>query len=152
MPHIHEKIDFTASALIVHNDKILMRKHDKYAIWLFPGGHIELDEDPNEAVTREAKEEVGLDIELVAPQHYCDMADDDSHELIPPLFINRHDINNTHEYIDLMFLAITNTDKIAPEEGESTENIVWMSEEDIQNHPQIRPRAKHYALTALKMM
>ncbi len=65
MPHIHDTIDFTVEAFVVHNDKVLLRKHDKYKIWLSVGGHIELDEDPNQAAFREVKEEVGLDIELI---------------------------------------------------------------------------------------
>ena len=58
MAHIHEEIDFTASVLIVHKNKVLLRKHEKYNIWLGPGGHIELNEDPNETAVKEAKEEV----------------------------------------------------------------------------------------------
>ncbi len=57
MAHIHEKIDFTASVYIVFKNKVLLHKHKKLGIWLQPGGHIELDEDPNEAALREAKEE-----------------------------------------------------------------------------------------------
>ncbi len=34
MPHIHEKIDFTAEVFIVNSDKVLLRKHDKYKFWL----------------------------------------------------------------------------------------------------------------------
>ena len=64
MPHIHEKVDFTVEVFIVHNGKVLLRKHDKYKIWLSVGGHIELDEDPNQAAIREVKEEVGLDVKL----------------------------------------------------------------------------------------
>ncbi len=62
MPHIHEKIDFTVEVFIVYDNKVLLRKHDKYKKWLSIGGHIELDEDPNQAAIREVKEEVGLDI------------------------------------------------------------------------------------------
>ena len=64
MPHINNKIDFTVEVFIVYNNKVLLRKHDKYKIWLGVGGHIELDEDPNQAAVREVKEEVGLDIML----------------------------------------------------------------------------------------
>jgi len=46
MAHIHEKIDFTASVFVVHKNKVLLRMHDKYKMWLSVGGHIELDEDP----------------------------------------------------------------------------------------------------------
>ena len=65
MAHIHEKIDFTADVFVVHKDKVLIRTHDKYDLWLAVGGHIELDEDPNQSAIREVKEEVGLDVELV---------------------------------------------------------------------------------------
>jgi ADP-ribose pyrophosphatase YjhB (NUDIX family) len=64
MSHIHEKIDFTVGVFVVYKDKVLLRKHDKYNLWLCVGGHIELDEDPNEAALREVKEEVGLDVTL----------------------------------------------------------------------------------------
>jgi len=53
MPHIHDKIDFTVEVFIVHNNKVLLRKHDKYKIWLSVGGHIELNEDPNQAAIRD---------------------------------------------------------------------------------------------------
>ena len=64
MPHIHEKIDFTVEVFIVHKDKVLLRMHDKYHLWLSVGGHIELDEDPVQGIIREVKEEVGLDIKI----------------------------------------------------------------------------------------
>jgi len=65
MPHIHDKIDFTVEVFVVYNKKVLLRKHDKYKKWLSVGGHIELDENPNEAAIREVKEEVGIEVELL---------------------------------------------------------------------------------------
>ena len=59
MAHIHEKIYFTVEVFVVYGNKVLLRKHDKYGIWLSVGGHIELDEDPNQAALREVREEVG---------------------------------------------------------------------------------------------
>ncbi|HLC44375.1 MAG TPA: NUDIX domain-containing protein, partial [Patescibacteria group bacterium] len=104
MPHIHQQIDFDADVFIVHKDKVLLRKHDKFKIWLAVGGHIELDEDPNQAAIREAKEEVGLDIQLVGDvKAYADPAD--GKDLIPPRFLNRHRINGKHEHISLVFFA-----------------------------------------------
>jgi len=71
MPHIHEKIDFTAEVFIVHHNRVLLRLHDKYNIWLSVGGHIELNEDPMEAAIREVKEEVN--IEIGKPQYLLDL-------------------------------------------------------------------------------
>ena len=89
MAHIHEKIDFTVSICIVHENKVLLLMHKKLHIWLPPGGHIELDEDPNEAVLREAKEETGLDVRLVGEVHSYDHPYN-ARELIMPKFLNRH--------------------------------------------------------------
>lgn len=68
MAHIHEKIDFTVSAYIVHPnlDKILLVHHKKFNGWLQIGGHIELDEDSDMALMREIEEECGLKVELLA--------------------------------------------------------------------------------------
>ena len=56
MAHIHEKIDFTVAIFVVHDEKILLIHHRKLDKWLPLGGHIELDEDPEQAALREARE------------------------------------------------------------------------------------------------
>ncbi len=92
---------FTAEVFIVCNNKVLLRKHDKYKIWLSIGGHIELHEDPNQAAIREVREEVGLNIELYNPHPTPFPAS--SGELIPPVFVNRHRINEVHEHVTLVY-------------------------------------------------
>src|SRR3989344_2869084 len=101
MAHIHEKIDFTTSIYIVYEHKVLLHKHKKLHIWLPPGGHIELDEDPNEAAIREAKEETGLDVELVGEERRYD-SPYQSRDLIAPRFLNRHfyDTGTAHEHVN----------------------------------------------------
>lgn len=53
-------------AIIVKENKILLinrvKKDDNY--WVFPGGGIEPGEDKKDAVVRECKEELGLDVEI----------------------------------------------------------------------------------------
>lgn len=38
---------FTALALILHDKKVLLVKHLKLGVWLYPGGHVENDENPD---------------------------------------------------------------------------------------------------------
>ncbi len=57
---------FTSSALIIDDNKILLVHHKKLGTWLYPGGHVENMETPDEALIREVKEETGLDIEIVS--------------------------------------------------------------------------------------
>src|SRR3989440_11933566 len=57
----------TVGALIVNKEgKILLAKsHKWFDKYTLPGGHIEVGESMIEAVRREGKEEVGLDVEVV---------------------------------------------------------------------------------------
>lgn len=150
MGHIHEKIDFTTSIYIVHDGKVLLHVHKKLGIWLPPGGHIELDEDPNEAALREAKEETGLDIELIGEGKKYE-APSKSRDLISPRFLNRHffDDTRTHEHVDLCYLARARSGEARHEvEGGK---IKWFSKEDLESGEyEIFPDIKHHALTALK--
>ena len=146
MPHIHEKIDLTVEAFIVHKDKVLLRRHDKYGIWLSIGGHVELDEDPNQAVIREAKEEVGLDIELVDSRPFK-YKDGQFEELITPISLNRHRINPTHEHVCMIYFATSKSADIIPEK--ETDVWKWCALEDIDSLEGIRDSVAFYAKKAL---
>jgi 8-oxo-dGTP pyrophosphatase MutT (NUDIX family) len=150
MPHIHEKIDWTVDVLIVHEDKVLLRKHDKYKIWLMVGGHIELDETPIAAALREVKEEVGMDVELIGS--VADVSEGDGYqELLPPPFMNIHRINDTHEHMSLVYFARALTTDIIEGEGEKSDEIRWFTTEELDDPVfEIRETIRHYAKAALK--
>lgn len=146
MPHIHEKIDFTVETFIVHKDKVLLRRHDKYGIWLSIGGHIEFDEDPNQAALREIKEEVGLDAKLF-DNRFIKIESKDFKELISPVALNRHRISPTHEHVSMIYFASSTSDKVIPEKP--TDVWKWCSEKDIDNLEGISENVAFYAKLAL---
>ncbi len=148
MPHLHEKIDFTAEVFIVHKDKVLLRKHDKYSIWLSIGGHVELDEDPNQAAIREVKEEVGLDIELWSGFQTAHLETTNFKDLIPPAFLNRHRINETHEHVSFVYFGRSTSDVVINQESEHSDAIEWFSLEEMDN-PQFSEQVRTYAKAAL---
>ena len=103
MAHIHEKIDFTVSIFVVERGRVLLIHHRKMKQWLPLGGHIELDEDPETAAYREAREESGLEVELVGerpPTTYPG-----TRALIAPRFLDIHRITDTHEHIGMIYWA-----------------------------------------------
>ena len=153
MPHIHEKIDFTVEVLIVNDHKVLLRKHDKYGIWLSVGGHIELDEDPNEAAVREVQEEVGLKIELYHDKNYPLIKREGYQELVPPEFLNIHRINENHKHITLVYFARANTQKLVLSTTEKSEGCKWFTQEELDDPShQITDNIKMYARTALEKL
>lgn len=90
------RTDFTVSAAIVHDGKILVLLHGKLNKWLLPGGHVEQGETPEAAVLREAKEETGLDVEFV---EYGPVKT--SRELKPvPFHANKHGVGDHDHYCE----------------------------------------------------
>jgi len=157
MAHIHTEpgqIDFTVGVFVVHvaSRKVLMRYHDKYDMWLVPGGHIELDETPEEACIREVKEEVGLDIKLYSGRKHEDESSDRL-ALIPPEYMDIHPISPDHRHIAMIYFATSETmETTEPDNHEKSRGLQWMTEEEVAEHQDITPMIKFYALEALKRL
>jgi len=148
--HLHEKIDFTATVYIVHEDRVLLRMHEKYHIWLPPGGHIELHEDPIEAALREVKEETGLEVELVGS---TESFNGDVKSLLPPRFLNRMAVKPGHEHIDMIYFAKSLTWVISPDDSEQQTEIKWFVLGELSDTRYNIPKhIQHYAAEALALL
>jgi NADH pyrophosphatase NudC (nudix superfamily) len=61
-------VEVIAGVVIKKDNKYLLvqeKKVSAYGLWNFPAGHVDIGESIEEAAIREAKEEVGYDVELV---------------------------------------------------------------------------------------
>ena len=148
MPHIHEKIDFAVEVFVVHKGKVLLRMHDKLKIWLGPGGHVELDEDPVQAALRETKEEVGLDVELVGGP----VIGTDKGHLLPPVALHRHFVTKTHEHVSFIYFATSTNDNIVPQqESDRSDECRWCSMKDLEKMKLLQ-ETRECAIVALKRL
>ena len=154
MAHIHEKIDFTVAIFVVHDEKILLIHHRNLNQWLPLGGHIELDEDPEQAALREAKEESGLDVELLGDRPPT--TGPGTRALIAPRFLDIHRINPTHEHIGMIYWARPKRSggapaadpKLAPAEHH---DIRWCSAADLDKlEPPMSEAVKWYCRAAIR--
>lgn len=148
MPHIHEKIDFTVEVFVVHNNKVLLRMHDKYKMWLSIGGHIELDEDPVEAAMREVKEEVGLYVKLMDNKLF-EQDDEHNKQLNVPVSVNRHHINQTHEHVSFVYFGTSDSDEVIPEKPNDIWK--WLTKEELETLD-LRADIKFFAGKALETL
>ncbi|PIP68882.1 NUDIX hydrolase [Candidatus Nomurabacteria bacterium CG_4_9_14_0_2_um_filter_32_10] len=149
MPHIHEKIDYCVEVFIVYKNKVLLRMHDKYKIWLSVGGHIELDEDPIQAAIREVKEEVGLDVKIIDDRSLPNN-ESDYKMLVAPRYLGSHYVNDVHKHTIFVFFVKSNTDKILDSMSlhERTE-IRWVTKKELKKM-NLRSNVLFYATEALK--
>lgn len=123
---------FTASALVLHNNKVLLVNHIKLGVWLYPGGHVEDNETPDQTVIREVKEETGLDVEIISQRDKnLSHIKSDVHSLhIPYAFLC--ELVGDHYHNDLIYLCkVTggDTDKLAYRENESSDLKFFSKEE-----------------------
>jgi len=148
MPHIHELIDFVVTAFIVHEGKVLLVFHKKLQKWLPIGGHIELDEDPEQALFREIQEECGLEVEILSSKP--DIENEGRKSLLTPNYLDIHKISDTHSHTSLTYFARAKSDTVKLAEQEH-EDIRWFSEADLENQEfQIQKDIKFYAREAFK--
>lgn len=149
MPHIHDKIDFTVAIFVVHAGRILLIHHRKLDKWLPLGGHIELDEDPETAALREAREECGFEVELVGERPPT--TEPGTRALIAPRFLDIHRISDTHEHIGMIYWARPKDSAQAQCATEEHHEIRWCSSEDLdQLQPPMSNALKWYCRKALE--
>ena len=148
MAHIHEKIDFTVAIFVVQKGKILVIHHRNLNKWLPLGGHIELDEDPETAALREAKEESGLDVELIGERPPT--TEPGTRALIAPRFLDIHRISATHEHIGLIYWARPRNGKLTLSASEH-HDIRWCSGQELEElNPPMPTSVKWYCRKALE--
>ena len=120
---------FTATGFVIHNGHVALHWHSKVKAWLPPGGHIEDNEDPVQAVVREIREESGLEAVVVPTSPIIEL--DYPQQVLPPYTIEVEDIDDPvhgyHQHIDMIYIC-----RIA---GSSVLNKgwQWVSEQMIQS-------------------
>ena len=147
MAHIHEKIDFTVAIFVVHKGKLLLIHHRNLNKWLPVGGHVELDEDPETAALREAKEESGLDVELLGERPPT--TEPGTRALIAPRYLDIHRITDTHQHIGMMYWARPKHGTLTLSTSEH-HDIRWCSAADLDDlQPPMTAAVKWYCRAAL---
>jgi 8-oxo-dGTP pyrophosphatase MutT (NUDIX family) len=126
MPHLHYRYDFVVSVFIVHDERVLMVNHPRYSRWLPVGGHIELDEDPEQALYREIDEECGLEVEIIGSKP--EFGANDARPLLSARYIEVHDANLPHEHIALIYFGRAKSDKFVLSDEHT--DMRWLHDTD----------------------
>ncbi|MGA8164932.1 MAG: NUDIX domain-containing protein [Waddliaceae bacterium] len=126
----------TATVFILEDKKALLIFHRKFQKWLPPGGHIAPNETPAEAARREAKEETGLEISLIAQEniwitkwnaksferpYLCLLEEVPAYHNVP-----------AHQHIDFIYVGRPAGGRLR-QNREETAGIRWFTLEEIKN-------------------
>ncbi|HTE57165.1 MAG TPA: NUDIX domain-containing protein [Verrucomicrobiae bacterium] len=147
MPHVNELYDFIVTAFVVYEDTVMLVNHPRYGRWVPMGGHVELDEDPDQALQREIAEETGLEVEILSERAPIKTAD--GHMLYTPNCVDVHEANAPHKHISLnYYVRATHNSHVKSDEHT---DIRWFTEEELEDPAyDLLPRIKFCCREALK--
>ena len=112
---------FTATGIVFNSkNEILLIRHNKLKVWLPPGGHIDENELPDDAVIREVYEETGIKAEIISVNRGLELSDKGCRELMTPFTILLEDIegNGKHNHIDMIYLCRAINENLTPQTNE----------------------------------
>lgn len=139
--------ELVVAGYLIHDNKVLLVHHRKLDKWLPPGGHINEDETPDEALQREFKEELNLDIEILN-RNEVPPEGNIREQLAVPFYANVHNVGD-HDHCCLFYLCKPETPdklRINPE----LKDFAWFSFGEL-NQEHIPTDVRNIALKAFEL-
>ncbi|MFH1427195.1 MAG: NUDIX domain-containing protein [Patescibacteria group bacterium] len=141
------KIDLVVAGYVIHKDKVLLVHHRKLDLWLPLGGHIDKNESPDQALLREIKEEVGIDIEILNKSDLL-MEGNIKRNLATPFYVNVHSVGD-HDHCCLFYICKA----INPEQlkiNNELKDFKWFTKDDL-NKEHVTVDVKNQSLKAFEL-
>jgi 8-oxo-dGTP diphosphatase len=140
---------FTVTGFVCRDGRTALHWHPRVQAWLPPGGHIEPNEDPLQAVLREVQEETGLEVRVL-----------DTPEPLPrgttlpsPVRISIFDIGpdsrtaEPHQHIDLIYFTVP-LDEAQPLVPEAGTHWLWVGADQLRKRAPLEDLATGEAAPA----
>lgn len=141
------KTDLVVAGYIIHDNKVLLIHHKKLDLWLPVGGHIDPNETPDDALKREIKEEVGLNVDIHG-QADMPITGKTKRNLAQPFHVNVHDVGD-HDHCCFYYVCTPEN----PEQlriNNELKNFQWVSKEEL-NQDHIPEDIQHLARKAFEV-
>ena len=122
------KTDLVVAGYVIHDGKVLLIHHGKLDAWLPPGGHIEENETPDQALCREIKEELNLDVEVL---NRLELDHDERVKeiLAVPFYVDVHSVGDHNHCCFFYICRPKNPNSLSI--NKELKNFGWFSKEDL---------------------
>jgi 8-oxo-dGTP diphosphatase len=142
------KIDLVVAGYLIHNDRVLLIHHKKLDTWIPPGGHIEENETPDDAVRREFREELNLNVEIL---NRNDIPNEGNitEQLTVPFYVNIHNVGD-HEHCCFFYLCVPRNPGEIRINRKELNDSGWFSLEDLEKD-HVPPDVRNIAKKAFEM-
>lgn len=160
MAHTSEKLDYTVNAFIVSGKKVLLIYNSQYKIWVPPGGHIEKDEDLEDALYREIEEETGFkksNLEIIDTRESIPnediFSDTVGRSIVTPTFTDVHITILSHKHVAFRyFFKVKRSTKLSSED-ECVIKYKWFSIKELKDKKyNLKKHVVYYSIYALKIV
>lgn len=139
---------YFSAGYLVQDGKVLLVHNKRFDKWTPPGGHIEENETPDQALIREWKEELNLDVDII-PAHESAFAGDANATPVPMPFhidLEREGFDVPH-IGHFFYVKLKNSkDRVSAIQEDELHNFGWFSEEELADLPtfeQVRALSKY---------
>lgn len=142
-----ENLEIVVAGYLVNNYKVLLINHKKLNKWLPFGGHIDKNETPDDTLRREAREELGIEIEFL---QYPESRRGNRKQYALPFYVNVHRIGEDHAHYCLFYLCKSKTKNIKLNLEESNA-YGWFNRDNLQGSL-VPNSVRKECLEAIKIM
>jgi 8-oxo-dGTP pyrophosphatase MutT (NUDIX family) len=141
-----DKCWVTTIFLVNSEKKVLLTWNKNLQTWIPVGGHIDLGETPMDAITREVKEETGIDFEFVHDRESLRDGDVD----VMPLYRVHLDYPKHHgTHMNFVFIGKCKDYDKDKMETDEQEKLRWFSEEELIREEMLE-NVRNSSLEAIK--
>lgn len=141
------KTDLVVAGYIIHQNKVLLIHHKKLDLWLPVGGHIDENETPDQALLREIREEIGMEVEILN-QSNMPLEGNVRYNLAIPFDVNVHLVGD-HDHCCFFYICKA----INPKQlqiNKELKNFDWFTKDDL-NKGHVPADVKNQCLKALEL-
>jgi len=157
MAHTGKHLCLTVTANITYKNQVLLVFHKQYKSWFPPGGHLEIEEDPESAIYREILEETSLTKTNLLPVNVTYMPEEDifsdmkGKNLLTPLYLDIHEVGADIKHVGMRFFFTSNKKEVASLDKDIKE-LKWFSGMELNSSRyNLRKHVHFYGITALKL-